>query len=351
METLAEKREEFFSSVWDHSADEFQASFDERRDLNASEVKILKKIIEMLDSQNTDLDISEMLRENLSKEENKKQIEIILQICGITRNKILQDIKASAGSKRRTLRLSSHLSLASHPSTWEIAGPYLVKKLKKVLFHPHVSDPVVKMLYGINQATWPGYIRQERAKRSGHEAEYRIATLLAKLGIPFVPEEKADNPLCKDAMWREVSFDILISNLDYPVVCVKSTVHTSNIGQYGESKDHLEVDEARRVIMSLPENERPTLVAFIDGVGFESNSAGLNGVLEKADEFFQFNTLWKLAVISAKKLNKKCHIYLKDEDREKHCDFLKRYKDCLKFENCKFKGGVEAGYAYVAIAD
>lgn len=105
-------------------------------------------------------------------------------------------------------------------------------------------------------------------------------------------------------MWREVSFDIVVPNIENPTVCIKSTVHTSNIGQYGESKDHLEVAEARRMIDALPIASRPTLVGFIDGIGFESNSAGLNGVLEKADEFCQFKTIWKLAVISAQKTSR-----------------------------------------------
>jgi hypothetical protein len=205
------------------------------------------------------------------------------------------------------------------------------------------------MLQGLNQATWPGYIRQERAKRSGHEAEYRIATLLLRLGIPFAPEEKADNPLCRDAMWREISFDIVVPNIQQPTVCIKSTVHTSNIGQYGESKDHLEVDEARRMIDRLPAASRPTLVGFIDGIGFESNSAGLNGVLEKVDEFCQFSTIWKLGVICAKRTNKRARLHLEASDMDKHASFLARYSDVVTFESLPFPEGIEAGRGLIKV--
>lgn len=349
METVEQRRAEFFSSVWNHSEDEFQTAFDERRDLSAAELSLLRSVMSKLDSGESDVQIATWLKSPLSNAATAKQIEVLLQICGITRNKILQDIKASAGENRRSLRLSSHLSLASHTSTWNIAGPYLVKKLRRVLHHSGASDPLNRMLQGLNQATWPGYIRQERAKRSGHEAEYRIATLLLRLGVPFAPEEKADNPLCRDAMWREVSFDIVVPNVQQPTVCIKSTVHTSNIGQYGESKDHLEVDEARRMIDSLPTASRPTLVGFIDGIGFESNSAGLNGVLEKADEFCQFSTIWKLGVICAKRTNKRARLHLEASDRAKHTSFLARYSDVVTLESQPFPEGIEAGRGLIQV--
>ena len=44
----------------------------------------------------------------------------------------------------------------------------------------------------------------------------------------------------------------------------------------------------------------PMLVAFVDGVGFKSNMAGLEAVLNNADEFIQFATCWKLPVIAAR---------------------------------------------------
>ncbi len=96
----------------------------------------------------------------------------------------------------------------------------------------------------LNQATYPGWIRQQWAKLSGHEAEYRLAVLLDECGFPFEPQEKKDNPLCQDATVFNVSFDVVVPNAREPRMCVKATVHTSNIGQFGESKDALEMSEA-----------------------------------------------------------------------------------------------------------
>jgi len=323
-----DRLKEFFGNIWNHSEDEFQASFDERRKLNADELAVLENLTKLFQHEKTDSEIAKYLQTVLIKD--AKLIEVLLQVSGLTRNKILQDVKASSGKLRKSLRLSSHLSLASHQPTWLVAGLYLVKKLKRVLNQPAALKPEYKIFEALNQATWPGYIRQERAKRSGHEAEYRIATLLSNCGIPFEPEEKADNPLCRDIIWNGVSFDIVIPNGTNPLICVKSTVHTANIGQYGESKDHLEIDEARRMIDSISEASRPTLVGFIDGVGFESNRAGLEGVLRKSDEFCQFKTIWKLVVIAAFRLKLTCYLMLPESAKVHHKTFLERYIPAIR---------------------
>lgn len=330
---LRKRLDEFFRNVWNHADDEFQASFDERRKLNADELNLLSKISSNFEKDVPDVETIKFVRAKLLKD--AKLIEVLLQVCGLTRNKILQDLKASSGAERRNLRLTSHLSLAAHDATWLPAGVYLLTKMRRVLHTSFSTKPEHRIFEAINQATWPGYIRQERAKRSGHEAEYRIATLLSNCGIPFEPKEKADNPLCRDAQWHDVSFDIIIPDISSPLVCVKSTVHTANIGQYGESKDHLEVDEARRMIDAISSGDRPTLVAFIDGVGFESNRAGLVGVLEKADEFCQFKTIWKLVVIACYRMNQRCALSISAQSAKEHAKFLERYKGAIKLVDRK----------------
>ena len=85
------------------------------------------------------------------------------------------------------------------------------------------------------------------------------------------------------------------------------------------------MDEARRWLDSLPEARRPLLVALIDGVGFRSNSAGLNGVLTKSDEFCQFRTIWKAVVIAGSKTNIKHRIYLPRSIIADFSDFITRY--------------------------
>ena len=345
----AEREREFFKNVWNHSEDEFQASFDERRKLNGAELHLLETLTMAFRDGLSDEAIATVIQKMLPASDGRL-FEVLLQVCGLTRNKILQDIKASAGEERRGLRLSNHLGLVTHAATWKLAGPYLAAKLRRVLHPPEVEKKEHLVFEALNQATWPGYIRQERAKRSGHEAEYRIATLLSNCGIPFVPEEKADNPLCRDAQFNGVSFDIIVPGRDGPLVCVKSTVHTANIGQYGESKDALEVDEARRMIDGLPKSQRPTLVGFIDGIGFESNMAGLRGVLKETDEFCQFQTIWKLVVVACSRLGWRCTLAIQKAAAKEHSDFLARYKGVVNViePSSKFDGH-PAGQAKVLV--
>jgi hypothetical protein len=349
---IARQREdEFFRNVWNHSEDEFQASFDERRQLNPAELRLLEGVTKAFRAGQSDEAVGNTVRRLLNASDIR-MLELLLQICGLTRNKILQDIKASAGEARRGLRLSSHLAIVQHAATWDVAGPYLAARLRRVLHPPEVENPEHLVFEALNQATWPGYIRQERAKRSGHEAEYRVATLLSNCGIPFEPAEKADNPLCRDAQFNGVSFDIIIPGVRGPLVCVKSTVHTANIGQYGESKDALEVDEARRMIDQMPASQRPTLVGFIDGIGFSSNIAGLRGVLEKSDEFCQFRTIWKLVVIACKRLGLRCTLAIAAATAKEHEQFLDRYRKTVDLiePNPRFDGHL-AGDVKVLVLD
>lgn len=252
----------------------------------------------------------------------------LLQISGLTRNKILTDIRATIRSKGSKVSVPSSYMRIITPEVWTLAGPYLASRLRKVL-QPIASlntSDFASSLQAVNQATWGGYIRQERAKRSGHEAESRLARVLRACKLAYVPVEKADNPLSGDVQIYQVSFDLVVPSLEQPSVCVKATVHTANIGQYGESKDYLEVNEAREMLnKKFPPKSRPLLLAFIDGVGFESNTAGLEGVLTKADEFCQFRTMWKAVVITSSRLGKWFQILLPQQEIVSYNEFLTDY--------------------------
>ena len=349
MSDIKKRIREFNLNVWNHADDEFQQSFDERRTLSSDELGYLTRLTKLLEDKTKDSEALEFLRHKFLNDDGKS-FELLLQICGLTRNKITQDLKSMVGSERKGLSLSSYKALYNNVNSWNLAGPYILKKIRKVLLAGTEFEITNRVFQALNQATWPGYIRQERAKRSGHEAEYRMATLLATLKIPFEPKEKADNPMCKDIQVNNVSFDLAVPNGNNPKVCVKSTVHTANIGQYGESKDHLEIDEAKRMIEKLPANERPTLVAFVDGVGFESNRAGLEGVLEKSDEFVQFATIWKLVVMGAAAIGKKCKLDIKPIEKDIFSEFLNTYKDTIILEDLKLENlAVDAGDALVML--
>lgn len=91
----------------------------------------------------------------------------------------------------------------------------------------------------LGQSTWSGCVRQERAKMTGHYAEQQLASLLHLLEIPLCPKSKTANPVSRDAQFRGISYDLAIPSSRSPLICIKAATHTSNIGQYGESRDAL----------------------------------------------------------------------------------------------------------------
>lgn len=149
----------------------------------------------------------------------------------------------------------------------------------------------------------------------------------------------------------DISFDLVVPNAKKPLVVFKSTVHTANIGQYGESKDHLEIDEARRWLDALKTSPRPKLVAFIDGVGFRSNRAGLDGVLSKSDEFCQFRTIWKAAIIAGHAVKRKKRILLPRAILAEFKPFIEKYEYLdlcsAREDTSEVVGFIEAGDALI----
>lgn len=321
-ETLQEKVDEFNSHVWDHTADAFQQRFDVRRPLTRGEIQSLETLIKALSRGESDEQLSGRLLQEIQN--NPDFILLVLQIIGSTRNKILTDLRAAlSGGGTRIPQSPTRLHL--NTDVWRTAGPYLAVRLRNICAPlAGLKTGRHQALEALNQATWPGWIRQERAKRQGHEAEYRLAVLYSVLCIPFQPSEKADNPLTRDTQVNGISFDLVVPSADTPLVCIKSTVHTSNIGQYGESKDALEVSEAADMLGAKFPDDTPTLLAMIDGVGFNSNRAGLEGVLTNSHEFCQFKTLWKAAAIAASRLQREINVKLPPAHIESHRSFLNR---------------------------
>ncbi len=327
MMSSEEKKAEFNLNVWDHASDVFQMQFDIRRELDTEEAGLLELVAAAVVEPDIDVASINLQRVLANETKSKDPMAMILQLSGLTRSKITGDLKAAAQAGGNSLRIpSSYKRLVGSPA-WSVAGPYLVTRLRTVL-GPLARAPLTfaDAAEALNQATWPGYIRQERAKRSGHEAESRLATLLRNLDIPFAPEAKADNPMCPDIILGGVSFDLIVPNQAKPRMVVKSTVHTSNIGQFGESKDSLEMMEARNWINSLKDSDKPTLLAFIDGIGFRSNKAGLEGVLDGSDEFCQFKSIWKAAVVASGVIERKVEVYLPKAAIAAQAAFLKRWE-------------------------
>ena len=345
-ETLQQRRDEFEEHIWNHAEDPFQVAFDHCPQLSHFEHATLRGVLEQLAVDATDEQIAHVIRDQMNKDPNS--VFILMRLVGLTRNKIIQDLKAAtAGSGLRIP--SSADKLNRKAAIWQIAGPYLARRLRTVLLPLVQGDrgSQAQAFEAMSQATWPGWIRQERAKRQGHEAEHRLASVFYDLDIPFEPKEKVSNPLCRDAQIEAVSFDLVSPGVARPLLCFKATVHTANIGQYGESKDALEMEEASKTLGTL--DPQPTLMALIDGVGFRSNRAGLDGVLQVADEFCQFSTLWKAVVVYASRTDRRVTLYLPDP--ASHVTFLSRYSEAVLLQSnpCRTQASVNVGEAVLQL--
>lgn len=321
---LEQRRAEFEAHVWNHADDAFQLAFDRCDALEGKRATAILAVVAAIGTSEEDDVVIQMLRVALDTQPDL--IFPIMQLVGLTRNKIVQDLKGALADTSIAVPQKPEM-LHKNDRVWPHAASYLARRLRMVLSPItglKVEDQILA-LECINQATWPGWIRQERAKRQGHEAERRLAHVLDAVGLPFEPREKLDNPLCRDIQIDEVSYDLIVPSESEPLLCFKSTVHTSNIGQYGESKDALEIEQAAKSLSQF--DPKPTLMALIDGVGFRSNRAGLDGVLESSNEFCQFQTLWKAVVVAASVLKQKIELELKDADS--HQPFLKKYGNAI----------------------
>jgi hypothetical protein len=345
MSELEQRREEFFRYVWDHTADPFVIGYEGRAPLTDAEMEWLQQVYQHCrsDAEDASRNLRQLLESN-----GASLAALLLQVSGLTRNKIISDLKASLG-KDIAPKSYEHL----HRS--DVGVRYLVRRLKRV-FEPlyrsgieRDADTLRGVFEALSQATYPGYIRQERAKRQGHMGEQRLAELLHALGVPFEPEAKLEQPLSRDVEIWGISFDLVIPDKENPKVLVQSMIQSANIGQFGESKS-IDIKRAMEAIRkNCPNAPPPFLVAFVDGVGFRSNAEGLNTVLETADEFVQFKTLWKFAIVVVHGMNRVL-LVRNHPELENFAEFLSRHQGAYEIRE-NLPSGVEARFTRVALKE
>lgn len=321
MSKLDDRRAEFDKHIWDHVNDPMLEELDIPPEIQG---KMLEIIIDMARAahRGDEVTVKKLIVEG-TYSWGEPFIFQILQLVGSTRQKIRTDLMPVA--KALGVNVPAEHKNFMRSKIWSAAVSYMATKFIFV-FAPVGKEADEKIIETVNRATWSGFVRQEKAKRSGHAGEQRLAKALHDAGIPFEPEEKLTSPMCPDILINDESFDIVVPGKDNPLLCFKSTIHTSNIGQYGESKDHLEIRTALEKMIKVFGEQRPMIMALIDGVGLKSNIAGLNGVLENADEFCQFRTLWKAVVVAASCLRDDgLKIYLTPEEFREYDSFLNKY--------------------------
>ncbi|WP_456322949.1 hypothetical protein [Hydrogenimonas sp.] len=166
--------------------------------------------------------------------------------------------------------------------------------------------------------------QQKLTKRRGHGMEQRFAIFLQELGIPFLPEDRAENPMSRDPNVlkstfelspkitnRTWAFDLIIQDYQLESIAfVQSLIHTSDPGQYGVNKS----DETVTIKRELEEYNNQygynkELWGIVDGVGFAENKKGtIDKMLDEFDTFIQLNSIYKAGL----KLHKLGLIKIKD---------------------------------------
>ena len=161
----------------------------------------------------------------------------------------------------------------------------------------------------------PKEIQQKQAKYRGHGAEMVFAKVCAECGVHIIPETKHIDPMAgydpnvnlstmeivsKDAKDPNVhSFDLVIKDDEDNIrVLIQSLIHSSDPGQYGVDKSNETVTIKTLIDYYNANNpERPVyLLGSVDGVGFSENPNGtIVKMIDVFDDFFQMNTLFKIA--------------------------------------------------------
>lgn len=155
--SIESRRKEFNSHVWNHSVDPFQLQFDDRRPLNEREIKGLEKIAKAALLETDPIKSCALIQKELRQ--HKELFAATLQVVGLTRNKILQDLKAAARSAAVAQVIPTNYERLPFTPAWQAAGPYLLRRLQQV-FRPLVAEfddeAFGRSAEALNQATWPG---------------------------------------------------------------------------------------------------------------------------------------------------------------------------------------------------
>ena len=124
---LNDRRREFQANVWDHSQDPFQLQFDLRRKLHQSELAVLQAIVVEVKRTEDDSVLAAFLKKHIA-ENGPELTALLVQLCGLTRSKIISDLKASSTGAAVP---SNYARLHLHES-WQKSGPYLAASLRRV---------------------------------------------------------------------------------------------------------------------------------------------------------------------------------------------------------------------------
>lgn len=180
-------------------------------------------------------------------------------------------------------------------------------------FYSLKTDHIIPIF---NNLIAPKEIQQKQAKYRGHGAEMAFAKVCAECGVIITPERKHIDPMAgydpnvdlstmeivsKDAKNQHIhSFDLVIKDSNGNIrVLIQSLIHSSDPGQYGVDKSNETVTIKNLIdnYNSANPKKHVFLLGSVDGVGFCENPNGtIVKMIDIFDDFFQMNTLFKIAI-------------------------------------------------------
>jgi hypothetical protein len=205
---------------------------------------------------------------------------------------------------------------------------------------------VLNELKGLEESEWkvifkniisPKENQQKESKLRGHSAEQKLAELLHKLGINFLPIDKHTNPMASNdpnvnkntfqSQERDdkttYSFDLIIKNNDDELlVFLQSLIHTSDPGEYGVKKSNETIEIKNKLdAHNVSSSSSKTLWGLVDGVGFiENPKKTIDKMLSEFDCFVQLKSLYKaglqlhkLGLVQLKAIRFDMSFYTQDE--------------------------------------
>jgi hypothetical protein len=288
----------------------------------------LNHLINLLDPHNnvTDQDIRNII------ENDPEMIDILRSLVGISDKRMYLDLSYIFYKKRDHRNPNLNIlgqglyNVNTHPLAFfkkkiYDPDPYIASEASSLIVQYLVNHGICQVLdslkiIGAAQATVlidrlinAKEAQQKLTKRRGHGMEQSFAIFLQKLGIPFLPEDRAENPMSRDPNVlkntfelspkitnRTWAFDLIIQNYQQESIAfVQSLIHTSDPGQYGVNKS----DETVTIKRELEEynnqyGSNKELWGIVDGVGFAENKRGtIDKMLDEFDTFIQLNSVYK----------------------------------------------------------
>lgn len=268
-----------------------------------------------------DPDIVEYLRMTLGVSNKRFYLDMtyILHNTTVDGKRLVVDSRSELKRKSTAFILGK---LRKGPLTREYAeviSKYFIDKGLELVINTLASLNKEQITAVFNNLIAPKETQQREAKLRGHGAEQAFAVIFNQLGASATPADKHLEPMAsgdpnvdlsimqitqRDADDSNIhSFDLVVKDEEGNIrILVQSLIHSSDPGQFGVDKSN-ETVTIKNLInkYNVEHNTNILLVGCVDGVGYSENPNGtINKLLANFDDFFQINTLFKIAPIMVK---------------------------------------------------